>query len=81
MSEMKFHEELRFIMNKFVHEVYNVTKIFPKDELYGVVSQLRRASLSVILNYIEGYARDNSKVDKNFLRIAYASLKDRKSVV
>ncbi|MBI4653213.1 four helix bundle protein [Candidatus Kuenenbacteria bacterium] len=37
--------------------VYKITKKFPKDELYGVTSQIRRSSLSIILNYIEGYAR------------------------
>jgi len=65
-------------MDEFVHTVYKITKKFPKEELYGIVSQLRRASLSVILNYIEGYARGKDKIHKNFLEISYGSLKESK---
>ena len=68
-------------MDAYVHLVYKLTKKFPKDELFGVVSQLRRSSLSVILNYIEGYARrksKNCKVYVNFLEISYGSLKESK---
>ncbi|MEK7158907.1 MAG: four helix bundle protein [Patescibacteria group bacterium] len=81
MPEKQFHDELRAIADRFVHDVYKATKSFPKDELYGVVSQLRRASLSVILNYIEGYARGSNKSDKNFLRISYASLKESEYLI
>jgi len=49
-----------------------------KDELYGVVSQSRRAALSIILNYIEGYARRKKLVVVNFLEISYGSLKECK---
>jgi len=73
-----FHDDLKLKMDEFVHLVYKITKNFPKDELYGVISQLRRASLSVILNYIEGYARNRDKVYKNFLDISYGSLKESK---
>ena len=76
--EQRFHDSLKNKMDDFVHSVYGVTKDFPKDELYGVTSQLRRASLSVILNYIEGYARGRDKVYKNFLEISYGSLKEAK---
>jgi len=65
-------------MDKYVHEVYRVSRGFPKDELYGATSQIRRASLSVILNYIEGYARNKNKIHKNFLEISYGSLKESK---
>jgi len=81
MPEKRFHDELKALMNRFVHQIYKVTKLFPKDELYGVTSQLRRSSLSVILNYIEGYARRNPKVDKNFLKISYASLKEAEYLI
>jgi len=63
-------------MDSYVHLVYRVSKNFPKDELYGVTSQIRRSSLSVILNYIEGFARESDKAMLNFLRISYASLKE-----
>ena len=51
---------------------------FLKEELFGMTSQLRRASLSVILNYIEGYARVKTKIRRNFLEISYGSLKESK---
>ena len=82
ISEFKFmtwfHDELKAKMDNYVHLVYKLTKNFPKEELYGVISQLRRAALSVILNYIEGYARKKDKVYKNFLEISYGSLKESK---
>ena len=58
--------------------VYKLTRKFPKEEIYGVTSQLRRAALSVVLNYIEGYARGKNKAHKNFLEISYGSLKESK---
>jgi len=81
---MDFHDRLKLKMHKYVKYVYKVTKNFPKDELYGVTSQLRRASLSVILNYIEGYARRKNKkckVYKNFLEISYGSLRETKYLI
>lgn len=74
----QFHDKLKRKMDKFAHLVYTITKEFPKEELYGVTSQLRRAALSIILNYIEGYARIKNKVTKNFLEISYGSLKETK---
>lgn len=55
-------------------EIYKATVRFPKSEIYGLTSQIRRASLSVVLNIIEGYARNNKKEFFHFLRIAYGSL-------
>ena len=55
-------------------EVYKCTKSFPKEELFGVTSQLRRAALSVPLNIVEGYARQGEKERKNFINIALGSL-------
>jgi len=65
-------------MDELAFSVYRVTKKFPRDEIYGIISQLRRAALSVVLNYIEGYARTGTKEYKNFLQIAYGSLKETK---
>ena len=62
--------------DKFVHEVYAITRGFPKDELYGVTSQLRRAALSIILNAIEGFARNSQNEHRHFLDISYGSLKE-----
>ena len=84
MEQMNFHEKLKLKMHYYVKYVYKVTKGFPKDELYGVTSQLRRSALSVILNYIEGFARrkgNECKVYKNFLEISYGSLKESKYLI
>lgn len=77
-------DKLKLKMDEYAHLAYRVTKNFPKEEQFGITSQLRRAALSVILNFIEGYARrkgDNCKVHKNFLEISYGSLKETKYLV
>lgn len=74
----EYQEKLKKKMDKYVHFVYQITASFPKKELYGVVSQIRRAALSIILNYIEGYARRKPLVRLNFLEISYGSLKESK---
>jgi len=67
--------------DELTHLVYQLTKDFPKDELYGVVSQLRRAALSVPLNIIEGFARKGRRDCRQFLHIAYGSLKETKYLI
>lgn len=62
------------ISDKLAWEVYSVSDKFPKDELFGLTSQLRRSSLSVPLNIIEGYSRFNKNEFRNFLRISLGSL-------
>jgi four helix bundle protein len=54
-------------------EVYKVTAFFPKDELYGLSSQMRRASSSIPANIAEGSGRGGSKEMAQFLRIAQGS--------
>jgi len=76
--EDTFHDKLKKLMDAYVHSVYRITKNFPREELYGVTSQLRRSALSVILNYIEGFARHGEKSKQNFFVISYASLKESK---
>ena len=73
-----FSEQLKRKMDEYVHLVYKMTKTFPHEELYGVTSQLRRAALSIILNYIEGFARQKKAVKQNFWEISYGSLKESK---
>jgi len=74
----EFQNKLKDKMDKYVHFVYRVTRDFPKEELYGATSQLRRAALSVILNYIEGFDRRKKLVQLNSLEISYGSLKESK---
>jgi four helix bundle protein len=77
-QKSNFLESLKIKMNNYVHFVYKLSKNFPKDELYGCTSQLRRSSLSIILNFIEGYARKKTAVKRNFWEISYGSLKESK---
>lgn len=81
---MSFYDDLKIKMHLHVKHVYKITKDFPKDELYGMTSQLRRASLSIVLNFIEGFARrkgENCKVFKNFLEISFGSVKETKYLI
>lgn len=53
---------------------YRVSKKFPKQEMYGLTSQLQRAAVSVSANISEGSSRSTSKDQANFSTMAYASL-------
>lgn len=55
-------------------KTYKFTKIFPKEEKYGIVSQMRRAIISVCSNIAEGSARTTKKDQARFYTIAYGSL-------
>lgn len=59
-------------------KIYSVCRYFPRDEIYGLTSQLRRSALSVVLNIIEGFARRSSNEFRRFLIISYGSLKETK---
>jgi len=62
--------------HKFVLQVYKVTGNFPKSELFGLVSQFRRASISIAANIAEGYKK-KGKLDKlRFFNIAQGSLEE-----
>lgn len=58
---------------ELVKEIYKVTEKFPKEELYGLVSQMRRAAVSIPSNIAEGYKRRNLGEYIQFLSIADAS--------
>ena len=73
-----FHSELQSLVDAYAHKVYDYSQGFPREELYGLTSQIRRAALSVALNYIEGYARQRPAALKYFLEMSYGSLKESK---
>lgn len=70
-KELKFFEKA----HKFVLEIYNLTKEFPKEERFGVVSQLQRASSSICANIAEGSSKTNNDF-RRFLQIACGSAKE-----
>lgn len=59
--------------HKITLKIYNITRSYPKDELYGITSQLRRSSSSICANIAEGANRTSNKDYVRFLRIAFGS--------
>jgi four helix bundle protein len=75
-SEMiKNYKELKVWQKSYqlCLEVYRVTKGFPKEELYGLTSQMRRAAMSIPCNIAEGYGRKTTPEYIRSLYIAYGS--------
>lgn len=76
MATMQGHKDLRvwqFAMDLVVF-IYELTRNFPKDEVYGLVSQIRRAAVSIPSNIAEGYGRRSAKELHRFINNALGSL-------
>ncbi len=58
--------------------IYKVSKTFPKEEKYGLISQMRRAAVSVEANIAEGFAKRGMKDKVNFYNIAQGSISEVK---
>jgi four helix bundle protein len=72
---MRPHEQLD-VWRKSVDltvEVYRITETFPKDERFGLTSQIRRASISIAANIAEGAGRRSDKEFLNFLSMSQGS--------
>lgn len=66
--------EVYKISRLLIIEIYRLTKNFPADERFGLISQLRRAIISISLNIAEGSGKISKKDFANFIRIAIGSL-------
>ncbi len=66
---------------ELVHEVYRVTRTFPAEERFGLVSQLRRAAVSVPSNIAEGYGRNSANEFHQFVGHARGSLAELETQV
>ena len=61
---------------RLVKTIYATTRSFPKDEIFGLVSQMRRAAVSIPSNLAEGAARSTRKEFAQFLNVAKGSLSE-----
>ena len=75
-KEDYFHGRLKDLITKYILLGYKISAKFPADERFGLTSQCRRALLSVMFNYVEGYARSRSKQLLNFYETSYGSLQE-----
>ncbi|PQJ75476.1 four helix bundle protein [Polaribacter gangjinensis] len=78
MEDVTFKFEELTVYKKaieFINDAYNVSKTFPKSEIYGLTSQFLRASNSIALNITEGSGDTNLQFSR-FLKIALGSVKE-----
>ncbi|HEC67276.1 MAG TPA: four helix bundle protein [Candidatus Desulfofervidus auxilii] len=66
---------------KLVRNIYLISKSFPREEIYGITAQLRRAAISIPLNIAEGSGRGYDKVFLQFLFQARGSLMEVKTLI
>lgn len=69
-EKLKVWDEIR----KLVKLIYLLTKIYPDDERFGLITQMRRAVISVGSNLVEGTGRTSSKDQAHFYQLSYSSL-------
>jgi len=67
-------QEVWILTKKLTVFVYSITKPFPEDERFGLISQMRRAAISVCSNFAEGNAKKSGKEKARYTEISYCSL-------
>ena len=72
---MRTHKDLEVWKRsiEFVSRIYKITEFFPREEMFGLTSQLRRASVSIPSNIAEGAARNGKVVFRYFLYVSLSS--------
>lgn len=79
--EGRFHDKLKRKIHEFVTYAYDLAGQFPVEERYGLRSQFTRAAMSVMLNYVEGYARRREKVKRQFYEISHGSSQECEYII
>lgn len=75
---IKSYQDLHVWQNSMdlTEQVYQLTQDFPKEEIYGQTSQIRRAAVSIPANIAEGWGRQTTREFQQFLRTAQGSLRE-----
>jgi len=75
MIEIKSYHDLEVWKHsrKLVKTIYELTQIYPKQEMFALASQMRRCAISIPSNIAEGYSRHGTKDYINFVSIAFGS--------
>lgn len=78
MSDIRSYRDLRVWQRAMdiAAATYELTRLYPRDELFGLTSQSRRAAGSIAANIAEGYGRTSRSTYAHFLRISQGSLKE-----
>jgi four helix bundle protein len=82
MEEERWQKlEVWKLADELAYQIYKATQDFPKEEIYGITSQIRRSALSIPTNIVEGYSRKGDKELARFVNISLGSLGEVKYLI